>query len=186
MIRGMQLWVAMLAFTALALPFQAGAVSIPSIPNVYLAIPGIPGAGSETGYTSLIPLSQIGYVNNTLVITKAADISTLQLNLALVNGTVFPTAHWYEFDTSTVPHTLTTDALFSTLMVSGYSPTGGNGALPLERWSFTYQDLTVTHPSAVPLPADIWLLGSGLLGLVGGARRKNLFGKLTGRSIVAA
>jgi len=33
-------------------------------------------------------------------------------------------------------------------------------------------DCSVISPSAVPLPASIWLLGSGIIGLVGLARRK--------------
>lgn len=32
--------------------------------------------------------------------------------------------------------------------------------------------MTVTQVSSVPVPAAAWLLGSGLLGLVGVARRK--------------
>ena len=38
--------------------------------------------------------------------------------------------------------------------------------------SMTYRDST-PPPAYVPLPAAIWLFGSGLLGLVGMARRKN-------------
>ena len=33
-------------------------------------------------------------------------------------------------------------------------------------------DCSVSSPSAVPLPASVWLLGSGIIGLVGLARRK--------------
>jgi hypothetical protein len=39
--------------------------------------------------------------------------------------------------------------------------------------SLTSAGLTYTAISAVPLPAAVWLLGSGLLGLVGVARRKS-------------
>lgn len=35
-----------------------------------------------------------------------------------------------------------------------------------------YQINSITLPSAVPIPATVWLLGSGLLGLIGAARRK--------------
>lgn len=37
---------------------------------------------------------------------------------------------------------------------------------------FTVQELAFTEVSAVPVPAAIWLFGSGLLGLAGVARRK--------------
>jgi hypothetical protein len=51
------------------------------------------------------------------------------------------------------------------MCMTGHSlPDGGTmGATPLS--------LTIT-PSAVPVPAAVWLFGSGLLGLVGVARRK--------------
>ena len=40
--------------------------------------------------------------------------------------------------------------------------------------NFDAQELTITSytPSAIPVPAAVWLFGSGLLGLVGVARRK--------------
>jgi hypothetical protein len=38
--------------------------------------------------------------------------------------------------------------------------------------SFDGSTLTLAAPSAVPVPAAVWLFGSGLLGLVGVARRK--------------
>jgi hypothetical protein len=43
-----------------------------------------------------------------------------------------------------------------------YSPSGGY-----------YDNLSLTGTSAVPVPAAVWLFGSGLLGLVGVARRSN-------------
>ena len=45
---------------------------------------------------------------------------------------------------------------------------------PFDQGVFTYPDdpLIVTLPAIIPVPAAIWLFGSGLLGLVGIARRK--------------
>ena len=47
--------------------------------------------------------------------------------------------------------------------------TGGSGTLPGIGYQF---DGTWTRVTAVPIPAAVWLFGSGLLGLVGIARRK--------------
>ena len=41
-------------------------------------------------------------------------------------------------------------------------------------WQFGINDPATMHPLAVPLPAAAWLLGSGLIGLTGLARRKTL------------
>jgi len=41
-----------------------------------------------------------------------------------------------------------------------------------ETGTILFQEKTDTHASAVPIPAGVWLLGSGFLGLVGIVRRK--------------
>lgn len=46
-----------------------------------------------------------------------------------------------------------------------------NGSKNEFHWKFTDQN-AVALPSAVPVPAAAWLFGSGLIGLVGAARRK--------------
>lgn len=58
-----------------------------------------------------------------------------------------------------------------------YWQTGGFSPDPLLtqsalQASFDGSTLTLAAPSAVPVPAAVWLFGSGLLGLVGVARRK--------------
>jgi len=40
-----------------------------------------------------------------------------------------------------------------------------------EKWQFAMDNFTFNETSAVPLPPSVWLLGSGLIGLVG-LRRK--------------
>jgi len=165
MIKKMRLWTTMLVFAVLALPLQAGA-------SIYLYVPGIPGEGSQPGYSNLIPLDSTSFQfsGNSLDVTKPVDTSSPGLYSALVNGTLFPAINWYQFDTSSVPVTLFETITFSNAMIVGYSVI--NGVNPLENWSISYQDYTITYPSSVPLPAAAWLFGSGLIGLVGVARRK--------------
>jgi len=52
-------------------------------------------------------------------------------------------------------------------MVAGGSYTGG-------RWDLNMDFATIITPSvsSVPVPAAAWLFGSGLLGLIGVARRR--------------
>lgn len=166
MIKKMRLWTTMLVFAVLALPLQAGA-------SFYLYVPGIPGDGSQPGYSNLIPLDSTSFQfsGNSLDVTKPVDTSSPGLNSALVNGTLFPAINWYLFDTSSVPVTLFETITFSNAMIAGYSSTNGVNGL-IEKWSISYQDYTITYPSSVPLPAAAWLFGSGLLGLIGVARRK--------------
>ncbi len=60
-----------------------------------------------------------------------------------------------------------------------YYQTGGFVLVPnkykaVGSWSFDGATLAYAAPSTVPVPAAVWLFGSGLLGLVGIARRKEL------------
>lgn len=61
------------------------------------------------------------------------------------------------------------------LLRYGFTVTGGGIALESATLTFdaaARQVIQVTPPAAVPVPAAAWLLGSGLLGLVGVARRR--------------
>ncbi len=66
--------------------------------------------------------------------------------------------------------------LVSTDVISDLYPTGswapGHPAIDGSTVSFTYSfDLLLTP---VPVPAAVWLFGSGLIGLIGVARRKKV------------
>ena len=73
-----------------------------------------------------------------------------------------------------------TPLIADTVVPTGYSVAqtgvGGNpmvaGPFVGYNANFDITSMTVTGVSAVPVPAAVWLLGSGLLGLVGVARRK--------------
>jgi hypothetical protein len=54
-------------------------------------------------------------------------------------------------------------------MLSGPFP-GYNANFDVD--TITITGLTIVDPEPVPLPAAVWLFGSGLLGLLGIARRK--------------
>ena len=66
----------------------------------------------------------------------------------------------------TDPGTYQTFAFSSANGVSGFSITGGSAE------GNTSIDNVIVNASVVPVPAAVWLFGSGLIGLVGFARRK--------------
>jgi hypothetical protein len=72
---------------------------------------------------------------------------------------------------TSTPQTLSLSGTGNALLVSGHSniPAGGFGGSGADNDSFKIASLTTT---VVPVPAAVWLFGSGLLGLVGVARRK--------------
>jgi hypothetical protein len=61
--------------------------------------------------------------------------------------------------------------------ITGDDGVGGspmdNGPFPGFNANFDITSVHVTSVSTVPVPAAVWLFGSGLLGLVGVARRKS-------------
>jgi hypothetical protein len=56
----------------------------------------------------------------------------------------------------------------------------GSGAIPTARFitsmdastSFTYADWTLSNVGVVPVPAAVWLFGTGILGLIGFSKRR--------------
>ena len=64
---------------------------------------------------------------------------------------------------------------YLTLSGTGYLYKDGDVEAHAADWSFTAQSTTgysMTVTTVVPVPAAVWLFGTGLLGLVGFARRK--------------
>jgi len=70
-----------------------------------------------------------------------------------------------------------TDQTASLLTLEGTGLLSGNGFDATDvNWTFSANDIGSSYSmtiTAVPVPAAVWLFGSGLLGLVGVARRKN-------------
>jgi hypothetical protein len=138
-----------------------------------------------------LPNADVAGPTSTWAVGFNNDISTLNSNLG-PNATTIEgataakagvwdvtgngTANWY--GSLTTSNTLATAAsvgtgqLFSVVASSGSNPTYG----AVENLSFSATGLTFAgsggSPPPVPLPAAVWLLGSGLLGLTGVARRK--------------
>ena len=88
----------------------------------------------------------------------------------------FPTADGSTFSGGqTVVYDITSTALITASSFNFLSaPAGGSGPfLAASKWQSTGPDgLDSAWVAAVPVPAAVWLFGSGLLGLVGVARRK--------------
>jgi len=91
------------------------------------------------------------------------------------DGTLSSTAtanasNWYNFGSSNVVTGLTSSTLYLVTSGStvGSNTIGSDGTVTLSQSGLTY----TPAGSAVPLPAAIWLLGGGLMGLFGIGRRK--------------
>lgn len=66
-------------------------------------------------------------------------------------------------------------AFFSNIQIESSATSLGNGRIDNDYdavWSISDSTATRTALSAVPVPAAVWLFGSGLISLVGFARRK--------------
>lgn len=87
-------------------------------------------------------------------------------------GRIGDSLDFYQFSETTASGS-TTQAVKVNQFTSAYDngPMLANGAAA--KWTLTAAgDLTYAVPSAVPVPAAVWLLGSGLIGLVGVSRRR--------------
>jgi len=174
----------LLLLAALVMPFSVGAATIQFST---LTTPGVNITDySESGYTldgrvktspNTVSNADGGFVGvnfgDTIVLT--ADDSSLfnvsSIDLAPWSST---TSVYFEGVTgsgSTVQQVVSVSGLFGTFILSGFNNLisfsfDDNGA----SGSF-YVDNIVLSPSAVPLPAAVWLFGPALLGLMGFRRK---------------
>lgn len=108
--------------------------------------------------------------------TNAPDFERLQASrtISIVDGqNLF-------FDLFLTTRASTNGAAGTGMAIADFDNTAGitglqvfalDGVTPLE-FSYETVDFTLYNPTVVPVPAAVWLFGSGLLGLIGIARRK--------------
>ena len=121
--------------------------------------PGVPNNGSSFG------LSNGDVTDNSVTIGR----------IDFINSTSFFTADWW-----TISSTITVDAFDSDDVFQGsFSGVGSgthtiSGDIAYVTWhdSGGLVQLANISYNTVPIPASVWLFGSGLLGLIGIARRK--------------
>jgi hypothetical protein len=91
--------------------------------------------------------------------------ASLTANADISQGILSPSPQYYSGDVIS--------DLSSSAGITGFTlfESGTDGAL-IPEWSLNSQSGEFGFYSPVPLPATVWLFGSGLLGLVGMARRK--------------
>ena len=119
---------------------------------------GLPPVGGVLDLTACASLSN-------LCATPASNDLTLQIGPAPIATSSFNVVGGTGFGTTIGQLSLGTDDGI------GGSPMD-NSPFSLFNANFDFTSLTVTNVSAVPIPASVWLFGSGLFALSGIARRK--------------
>jgi len=143
------------------------------------------GTIDASGNMTIVPRTRMG------ISGFLASLGVLSFNIDDSTRNLAPTYNWTPFTTGTSSITagqLATDATFENSITGSALTSDGNGgwngelvatAIMGEGMSlFTgspYSEvwnINITAVSSVPVPTAIWLFGSGLLGLVGFAKRK--------------
>jgi hypothetical protein len=148
---------------------QAGSLAANGISGVNLPqwalLGGAPGTGG-TVPTINTNLTNQGHSAATSIFGTVAATAGVWDTTILQNGV----QNWYSNGTATAVTGLGSSALYFVTGSGNSSPvlvsTLGTASLSATGFTFT------SGSAAVPLPAAIWLLGSGLLGLAGVGRRK--------------
>jgi len=172
-------------FTCFAL-LLSSTVSAATI-NGSLGVGGVYAAtgGSDLSDVSLLTLTNVGATFAVddialFVVGDPAVVANGILNLdSFVAGANFWTVEGFMLDITSLeidsaPRTE------SALLLSGAGILSGNGyEATIANWTFSTQSLTsysmtatASGIAAIPVPAAAWLFGSGMIGLVGVARRR--------------
>jgi len=185
----MKLTSGLLGVAALLIASQANAATIsltPSVTNVAVDDPftlTVEGSGFDTGVssggvvlswdTNIVQLTSTEADINTSLLTNGflgvvtLGAGTAELSGFSLAGLAGPGFNFASLDFVAIPPPGTTDVIVSASLFGDWQDLAGQAVIV-----DTFNSATV-NVSAVPVPAAVWLFGSGLIGLVGIARRRN-------------
>ena len=138
----------------------------------------IEGIGCEDPFTPIVEKTQTvsGFARSILGSTPTADRT---INLEFVGNVTTSHPSDLNFFTSTTPLDLELMSMASVMVEFCFTPPGQPETCLVPPYDLFYEgayvgtlEYTYTYNPVVPIPAAVWLFGSGLIGLIGIARRK--------------
>jgi type VI protein secretion system component Hcp len=134
--------------------------------ELYLEVPGIPGASNTPGHPSVLQIESFTLTGNDFTIVKLQDSASDDLFLATAQGTHFANATLLLYNALPLGDSPAARLEFHNLLISS-SQVAPDPARPLEQHTFNFEALS----QRLPEPTSLALLGVGAAFITGARRR---------------
>jgi type VI protein secretion system component Hcp len=134
--------------------------------ELYLEVPGIPGANNTPGHPNVLQIQSFTLTGNDFTIVKLQDSASDDLFLATLQGTHFANARLLLYDSLPLGNSPAALIDFHDLLISS-SQVVSDPVRPLEQHTFNFEALS----QRLPEPTSLALLSIGAA-FINGARRR--------------